>query len=177
MLLVAGSLGLDNFSASIGIGLAGVDRRTRLLVATFFGVFEAGMPLVGLALGNHLAGPLGSAGRYVGGTLLVAAGLYSLVRGVRPGATSPWADLRPRRLLVVSGVLALDNLTVGLALGAANVNIGLAALTIGLVSVAMTVAGLELGHHLGAQIGTRSELLGSGVLVVVGVAMLVGVLG
>ena len=177
MLLVAGSLGLNNFAASIGIGIAGVDRRTRLRVAASFGVFEAGMPLIGLALGDHLAGPLGAAGRYLGGTLLIAAGLYGLASVLRPGPASPWADLRPRRLVVVSAVLALDNLAVGFALGTVAVNIGLAALTIGLVSVAMTFAGLELGNRLGAQIGKRSELLGAAVLIGVGIATLAGAFG
>jgi manganese efflux pump family protein len=176
ILLVAGSLGLTNFSASIGIGIAGVDRRTRLLVAASFGVFEAGLPLVGLAIGNHIAGPLGSTGRYLGGTLLVAAGLYTLANGLRSGHASPWDELHLPRLLLASAVLGLDNLAVGFALGTVKVNAALAALVIGLVSVAMALAGLELGNRLGTQIGKRSELIGGAVLVGAGVATLAGVL-
>lgn len=176
ILLVAGSLGLTNFSASIGIGVVGVDRRTRLLVAASFGMFEAGMPLVGLAIGSRLAGPLGSAGHYLGGTLLVAAGLYTVANGLRPGHASPWNELRLPRLLVASAVLGLDNLAVGFALGTVKVNAAIAALVIGSVSVAMALAGLELGRRLGTQIGKQSELIGGAVLVAVGVATLAGVL-
>ena len=59
LLLVAVSLGLDNFAAAIGIGVAGVDAGTRLRVGLIFGIFETGMPLLGLVLGRGLAHALG----------------------------------------------------------------------------------------------------------------------
>jgi putative Mn2+ efflux pump MntP len=37
LLLVAGSVGADNFAAAIAIGLAGVDRQLRLRIAVVFG--------------------------------------------------------------------------------------------------------------------------------------------
>ena len=66
-MLVALSLGLSNFAASIGIGISGVDARTRWRVGLVFGLFEAGMPIVGLLLGRGLAGV--SAGRRGGSAL------------------------------------------------------------------------------------------------------------
>jgi len=53
---VGASLGLSNFAAAIGIGLRGTDRRTRIRTAIAFGLFEAAMPLVGLFMGEQLAG-------------------------------------------------------------------------------------------------------------------------
>ncbi len=68
LLLVAASLGLSNFAAAIGIGVAGTDARTRLRVGIVFGLFEAGMPLPGLLPGHGLAGTLGHAARWIGAT-------------------------------------------------------------------------------------------------------------
>lgn len=50
LLLVAISLGLDNFAASVGIGVSGIDAQARLRVGVIFGVFETGMPILGLLL-------------------------------------------------------------------------------------------------------------------------------
>ena len=47
LLLVAASLGLSNFAAAIAIAVSGVDARTRLRVGIVFGLFKAGMPLLG----------------------------------------------------------------------------------------------------------------------------------
>jgi putative Mn2+ efflux pump MntP len=56
LLLVAVSLGLSNFAAAVGIGVAGIDGRTRLRVGVVVvGAFEAGMPIVGLLLGHGSA--------------------------------------------------------------------------------------------------------------------------
>jgi hypothetical protein len=55
LLLVAGSLGMSNFAASIAIGLSGVDQTLRVRIACAFGLFEAGMPVIGLLLGRELS--------------------------------------------------------------------------------------------------------------------------
>jgi putative Mn2+ efflux pump MntP len=54
-LLVALSLGLPNFATTIGIRISGTDARTRWRVGVVFGLFEAGMPVVGLLVGRGLA--------------------------------------------------------------------------------------------------------------------------
>src|SRR2546421_8845161 len=83
LLLVALSVGLSNVAGAIGIGLSGVDRRTRLRVGLAFGLFEALMPVVGLLIGRQLTTELGGYGRYVGGGLLVLTGLYTIWQGRR----------------------------------------------------------------------------------------------
>jgi putative Mn2+ efflux pump MntP len=55
LLLLAVALGLSNFAAAIGIGVSGVRGRDRVRIAVVFGVFEAGMPVLGVALGQGLA--------------------------------------------------------------------------------------------------------------------------
>ena len=55
LVLVAVSVGLSNFAAAIGIGVSGVDARTRLRVGVIFGLFETAMPILGLLLGRSLA--------------------------------------------------------------------------------------------------------------------------
>jgi putative Mn2+ efflux pump MntP len=49
-----------------------------------------------------------------------------------------------------------------------------AAVVFGLVSVAMSLAGLELGARLGIVTGDRSELIASAMLIAVGVAIAAG---
>jgi manganese efflux pump family protein len=182
LLLVALSLGLSNFAAAVGIGVAGVDARTRLRVGLVFGIFEAGMPLLGLLLGHSLAHTLGDAAHWIGAGLLIATGCYALVQAVRSRAskhdqaTAEVAQQRTGQLLVTGIALSIDNLAVGFALGTYHVSLAVAAITIGVVSVTMSLAGLELGDRLGTRTGERGELLGGLVLIAVGVAVAGGVL-
>jgi putative Mn2+ efflux pump MntP len=179
--LVAVSLGLSNFAASIGIGISGVDARTRWRVGLVFGLFEAGMPLVGLLVGRSLAGTLGSATRWIGAGLLIATGVYAVVQSLRSRGEGgdDYEDVAGRRmvrLLIAGAALSIDNLAVGFALGAYHVSLIAAAVIIGAVSVGLSMLGLELGNRLGPKTGENGEILGGAVLIGVGIAIAAGVL-
>lgn len=176
--LVAGSLGMDNFAASIAIGLAGVDRRLRVRIALSFGLFEAGMPVIGLLIGRRLTHTLGSHANLVGGGLLVIAGLYTLVGAIRSGeeAAPALAAAGLGRTLLLAAALSIDNLIVGFALGADHAPLVLGVTLIAVVSVGLSLIGLELGARLGRRIEHLSELLGAVVLTAVGVAIAAGLL-
>ena len=173
LLLVAVSLGLGNFAAAVSLGTGGVDARVRLRVGLVFGAFEAGMPVVGLLIGDHVAGHLGEATRWIGGGLLVAVGLFGLL-SPDTGGRAP-AD-RGLRLLLSGLALSLDNLVAGFALGTAGLPILAGALVIGLVSAALSLAGLEIGAWLGSRAGGRGARLGSVILIAVGAALGFGLL-
>ena len=176
LLLVAGALGLDNFAVSIAIGLAGVDRALRTRLATAFGIFEAGMPVIGLLIGRGLAHSLGSAAHILGGLLLIGAGAQIVIEAVRNTGEDEdaqrYASARMGRMLVLAAGLSIDNLVVGFALGAHRAPLALSIVVIAVVSVGLSLVGLELGSRLGAGIEHRSELASGTVLIAVGLAIL-----
>ncbi|HZR49537.1 MAG TPA: manganese efflux pump [Streptosporangiaceae bacterium] len=203
--LVAVALGLSNFAASVGMGIGGVHGGLRVRVAVVFGLFEAGMPVLGLALGYGVTHSLGHAARWLGGGILILVGCWGAVQGAiqarreqsagtagTAGAVTAAgagtagtgagagavAERRWRlgRLLVSGFALSVDNLAAGFALGAYHVSLGVAAALFGVVSVGMSLAGLELGARLGAAFGPRSELAAGAVLIVVGASMAGGVI-
>jgi manganese efflux pump family protein len=180
LLLVSFSVGLSNFAGAIGIGLSGIDARTRIRVGVAFGLFEALMPLIGLVLGQAVAGFFGHYARYVGGAILVVTGGYTIWQG--RGAVAEEDRLqaqgwRSRHLVVTALALSIDNLAVGFALAIYHVQILLAASIMGTVSVGMSLIGLELGSRLGSRVEEWSEELSGGVLIAVGIALAVGLLG
>lgn len=201
LLLVALALGVDNLAVAVGIGVGGVQRAVRIRVALVFGLFEAGMPVLGVVAGHSASAALGGAARLVGGLLLACVGGYQVFAALRErtaegsrttadadpgaarhpdptpaqhadsGAGNAWGGWR---LLVSGFALSLDNLVVGFALGAYHVGLAAAALVIGVVSVAMSLAGLEAGARLGIALGNRTDLIGGEMLAVVGIAIAAG---
>jgi manganese efflux pump family protein len=175
LLLSALAVGLDNFAAAIGIGLAGVDARTRVRVAVIFGLFEAGMPIVGILVGHGAEHSLGRTTRYVGGALLVAVGLWILLearrahRG-RSDEQQPQPEPQPMARLILTALgLSIDNLVVGFGLGVTKAPLALALVVFAVVSVGLSLAGLEVGRRLGAQLQRRSDEIAAIVLIAVGI--------
>jgi manganese efflux pump family protein len=179
LLLVSVSVGLSNFAGAIGIGLSGIDVRTRVRVGLAFGFFEAFMPVVGLVLGHSVAGFFGQYGKYAGGAILILTGVYTIAAERLFVREEPKATrgMTLQGLLVTALALSVDNLAVGFALAVYPVDLWLAAIVFGVVSILMSLLGLELGHHLGKPVEKWSEEIGGGVLVLVGVAIAIGVLG
>ena len=180
MLLVSVSVGLSNFAGAMGIGLSGINVRTRIRVGIAFGFFEALMPVLGLLLGEAVAGFFGHYGKYVGGAILILTGAYTVIQA-RMTANEQKVrmprSVRMQSLIITALALSIDNLAVGFALAVYHVDIVLAGLTFGVVSILMSLLGLELGHRLGKRVEAWSEEIGGGVLILVGVAIAIGVLG
>jgi putative Mn2+ efflux pump MntP len=175
LLLVAASVGASNFAAAVAIGVSGVDAGVRLRVGLVFGLFEAGMPVVGLALGAQAASVLGTAGHWLAAALLVGVGIYGLFGPARDESGVIAAS--GRKLLLGGLILSLDNLVVGFALGSTHTSVLTGALVIGVVSVGLSLGGLELGARIGNRAGERGERLAGLMLISVGVAIASGALG
>lgn len=181
LLLVSFSLGLSNFAAAIGIGMGGIDTRARWRIALVFGFFEAAMPIIGLLLGQGLAGSVGEIGHFFGAGLLVLTGAYTLWQAWKSNqgreakaASNPHTSLS--RLLLAGLALSLDNLVVGFALSFSQVSFLLAGGVIALVSVGMSLVGLELGNHFGKQVEEWSDVFSGIILMLVGLAIGFGLL-
>ena len=152
LLLLAVALGLSNFAAAIGIGVSGVSRNIRVRVAVVFGLFEAGMPVVGLSWGRAWRPAWARPRARLGAAVLIVVGAVGLwqawrSRGADARAAAP--SWRTGRVLISGLALSVDNLAAGFALGAYHTGLALAAVVFGLVSVAMSLAGLELGARIG----------------------------
>ena len=180
LLLVALSVGLDNFGAAGALGISGTRSHYRLKVAVVFGVFEAGMPLLGLALGDSIARGLGGHAKLVAGLVLCLAGVFTLVQEQRTRDFASTSDVPApepglTRLVILAAALSIDNLAIGFALGTSHVNVVVAAAVIGVVSVGLTLAGLELGKRLGSRLGGWGERAGGLLLIAVGLFIAAGV--
>lgn len=119
-----------------------------------------------------------------GGTDADSAAAADGSAGSEPGAGAadpPGAGRGQLVRLLVSGLaLSLDNLVIGFALGTYQIGIVAGAVIIGLVSVALSLLGLEIGARIGQWTsGWRNlhgDQVGGVILISVGVAIAAGAL-
>src|SRR4030042_5448622 len=75
-------------------------------------------------------------------------------------------------LLVLALATSIDSLAVGLSFAFLDVDITLAALTIGLTALVITLVGILIGKRVGALFGERAETVGGVILIAIGLRIL-----
>jgi putative Mn2+ efflux pump MntP len=168
-------LGLDTFAVAAALGAAGVAPERRTRIALLFTAFEAGMPLVGFALGAPLGRAIGAAADYFAVAVLIAFGLYTLL-SASDGDKERLGQLSrihgPAALLL--GVsISLDELAIGFTFGLLRLPVVLVIVLIAVQAFVVTQLGLRLGHRLSERLREGAERLAGAALIALGVVLLV----
>ena len=147
-------LGVDTFAIAAAVGASGLKPEARRRITALFVAFEAGMPLVGLALGAPLAHVIGGVAEYVAGAVLIAVGAWMVFGEDEDGEEEKarsFTDAGGAALTALGLSISLDELAIGFTLG-------LSRLPVPVVVVAIAVqAGVaaQLGLRLGARLSER----------------------
>ncbi|HWD75689.1 MAG TPA: manganese efflux pump [Solirubrobacteraceae bacterium] len=167
-------LSLDAFVVAAGIGVIGVTPSQRLRLSVLFCVFEAGMPLIGLALGAPLAHVIGGAADYVAIGVLLAFGLYALVaRGEREEEElARIATIRGAGALLLGVSVSLDELAIGFTLGLLGLPAKVVIPLIPLQALILTQLGLRLGGRLSERLRDSGERIAGALLTALALVLL-----
>ena len=146
-------------------------------MAASFGLFQAGMPLLGALVGAYLLVHVRTWDHWVAFGLLEAVGLKMIFEAVRPergdGRDGPRLDpSRGMALLSLSVATSIDAFGAGMGMRVAGANVWAAAPVIGVVAAGLTYAGAGVGRRAKRYLGRAAELLGGLVLMGLGVKML-----
>lgn len=177
ILLIAIGLAMDCFAVSLGVGCAGtaVGPRAAFRLFFHFGLFQAGMTLLGWLAGRTVVTYISAIDHWVAFILLAFVGIRMIRGGLRkegeePSIPDPSKGLT---LVMLSIATSIDALAVGLSLALLSVNVLWAALLIGGVSALLSLAGLLLGSQLGTRFGKTMEVVGGVILLLIGLRVLI----
>jgi len=173
LFLLAVGLAMDATAVAGARGLAAKRIRLRdaLLVALFFGGFQAGMPAIGWGIGEAFAARIMGWGHWVTFVVLGGIGAKMIYETRKTGsdddAPKPSGDdlFGTKVLAVLAIATSIDALAAGVALAVENVSIVQACVVIGVVTAALSFAGVYVGHRFGRRFGSdRLEMVGGIVL-------------
>ncbi len=185
LFLTAAGLSMDAFAVSIakGLGMRRVNYRHALVIALFFGGFQALMPCIGWALGSQFASVVTPIDHWVAFVLLAFIGGKMLVDAVRGEEEEPAEGagdeerLDFRQLVILAIATSIDALAVGITFAFLQVNIIFAVSCIGVVTFVLCFCGVIVGNQFGARWERPSQIAGGVVLVLIGLRILLNHLG
>ena len=174
------SLGVDTLAIALAMGMAGLPRSVWLRAALVVGAVEGGMPLLGIILGRAASTRWESAVECGAGVLLLILGCRELYEVASGDDESEEAERIERAAqgslltLIVAGLaVSMDELVVGVAMGAAHTGYALTLAYIPVQAFAATFIGLALGRRAGERMGRAAELFAGLLLAGLGAYMLI----
>ena len=185
LLLIGVGLSMDAFAVAVckGLGMRRINYRHMLIIALFFGGFQALMPFLGWLLGSRFARYITRYDHWIAFLLLLFIGGKMIWDTLHEGGkeqdfTDSSLDLK--ELLLMAIATSIDALAMGITFAFLSVSIGKASAIIGCTTFIISAIGVFIGNRFGARYKNKASLTGGIILILIGCKVLLehlGVLG
>ena len=184
LFLIAVGLSMDAFAVSVckGLGMKRINFKVAVVLALFFGGFQALMPVIGWALGSQFLWLILPIDHWIAFILLAIIGGKMLWEAFHDdeddsddSSDANVIDLGEYLMLAIA--TSIDALAMGISFAALSVNIVAAASFIGVITFVLTLAGVAVGHFFGARYEKPATIVGGVVLILIGLKVLLEHLG
>ncbi len=181
LLLLAFGLAADAFAVALGQGAVVKTHpwRSALVVGAAFGSAQAIAPLIGWAVGLLLAGLIESIDHWVAFLLLVIVGGKMIWEGSHNDPPGEDGDPGQEKLaggwklMMLAVAVSIDAAAAGITLPTLDAPVVVSVATIGLVTFALSTAGVMIGRAGARALGSQAEIIGGLILIVIGAKVLI----
>ena len=181
IILISIGLAKDAFGVSIGKGLSmpvGENGR-KVTLAFLFGLFQFLMPVMGWLIGRQFIDVISEWDHWIIFGLLGYLGIAMIREGLSD-ETDEDDDKRflgVWEMMMLSVATSLDAMAVGLTFAFMPINVWEASTLIGVITFGISLIGIYLGKFMGQFVGRYADILGGGVLILIGTKILLQHLG
>ena len=174
LFLIGIGLSMDAFAVAIckGLGMERINKRDALLLALFFGGFQALMPLLGYLLGTQFEQLVTSVDHWIAFVLLGIIGGNMIREALSKDEDQLDASLACKTMLLLAVATSIDALAVGVTFAIEGTNIWIAAAAIGIITFLLSALGIKVGNVFGAKYKAKAEIFGGVVLILMGIKIL-----
>lgn len=182
LFMIAIGLSMDAFAVSLckGLNMMKLNYRNALIIAAFFGGFQAFMPLIGWSLGRQFEQYITSFDHWIAFILLSVIGGKMLIEGMK-SEDDLWFDCDDRldikEVFILAVATSIDALAVGITFAFLKVTILSPVLVIGTTTFVLSMLGVIIGNQFGIKYKGKAEIAGGLVLIIIGIKILFEHLG
>lgn len=166
IIIVAISLSMDAFSLSLVYGTLGLEPKKEHLISFSVGIFHFFMPIFGVVLGGCLRQIIVFNPDIITGLIFIFLSCEMLISLKKDNEVIELSNMTS--ILLFDLAVSIDSFLVGINLGISNANIILSSTIFMLISASFTYLGLKLGKRINIMIGNISTIIGSIILIILG---------
>lgn len=176
LFLVAIGLSMDAFAVSVckGLGMKKFSISASLVIALFFGGFQALMPCIGWVLGTQFQKYIVSFDHWIAFLMLLYIGTKMIKDSIEDSGreVSVGVKIDYKELLILAVATSIDALAVGLTIAFLSSSILLSSAIIGTVTFALTLLGVWVGVKFRGRFEKEAVIFGGVILILIGLKIL-----
>ena len=178
ILLLAVGLAMDAFAVSIckGLSMKKMNWKKAIIIAFYFGVFQAIMPVLGY-LGTTFESLITKFDHWVAFILLLAIGGNMIKESFDKEDEKKNDKVDFKTMVILALATSIDALAIGITFAFLDVNLALAVSIIGIITFIISIFGVKIGNRFGNKYQNKAELAGGIILVLLGIKILLEHLG
>lgn len=179
LFILAVGLSMDAFAVAVckGLAMKKADLKKAVIIGLYFGIFQAGMPLIGYLTGVGFQSEISEIDHWLAFILLAVIGFNMIKEAFSKEKEEPNDSLCFKTMLVLAVATSIDALAVGVTFAFLKVNIITAVIFIGIVTFLLSMIGVKIGSVFGTKYKSRAELAGGIILILMGTKILLEHLG
>ncbi len=166
---------MDAFAVSIckGLGMSKLNKKQMLIIALYFGGFQAFMPYNGWAVGARFSSYVSQYAHWIAFILLAIIGGKMIHEALTESEDCEDDGIKDKKLshkelLLLAIATSIDALAVGISFAFLNVPIIPSIIIIGLTTFAISLVGVIIGNIFGSKYKNKAEFVGGLILVIIG---------
>lgn len=177
------ALSMDAFAVSVckGLGMKKINYKQALVIAAFFGGFQALMPLIGWLLGSRFQHLIEKYDHWIAFVLLLFIGGKMIIDVIRGGDDDECAEFERfdiKELFVMAVATSIDALATGIVIAMEpGTNIWFSIAIIGCTTFVICIAGVIIGNKFGTKFKDKAAVAGGVILILIGIKILLEHLG
>lgn len=180
--LIGVGLSMDAFAVSVckGLKMRKINYNHTLIIALFFGGFQALMPLLGWLLGTGFSKYVERYASWIAFFLLLYIGgkmLWDAFHDDEDEDDNGEEKLDLKELLLMAIATSIDALAVGVTFAFLNKNIWEAIAIIGVTTFGLSMVGVAVGNRFGVKYKNKATMAGGIILIGIGVKILLEYFG
>lgn len=167
-------LAMDAFAVSIckGLSMKKMEWKKAIIIALYFGVFQALMPIIGYLLGVGFEEKITSIDHWIAFGLLSMIGINMIREAFGDKESEENDSVDFKSMIVLAVATSIDALAVGVTFAFLRVNVIFAVAIIGTVTFIISMCGVKIGNVFGDKYESKAEIAGGVILILLGLKIL-----
>lgn len=165
--MLAVGLSMDAFSLSMIYGTLNLKPRMQKLMSIMVGIFHFFMPLLGYKVGELILKVIKVNPDILIGIIFIILGLEMLLSLKKEEQVKILTGITS--VIFFAFTVSIDSFSTGIGFGVANTNMLLPCIIFSLTSAIFTYMGVVLGNKLANKFGNITTLIGSIILIILGI--------